>query len=316
VRLIATYYMPRFDWGHDVMEILSVFWSLVPITLVQGLIYALIAMAVMIPFRVLSVPDLSSEGVFPLGAAVATALIVLGVHPFAATLTAVVAGFLAGAATALIHLKFKVHSLLAGILTITMLWSVNLNILGRPNTALFGFDTVFDWMHPALANSLLAQLLFFGALAAALMLALWWLLQTNLGLGLRGMGANAHLAPALGVGLVSYTAGGLGLASAISGLAGALMAQMQGYADVGMGVGMLVNGLASVIIGEAITGRQTLLRQVSAPIVGAIVYYQLSSLALAMGLNPSNLKLVTGLFVLLTIGWPYLIGRKISGAGL
>jgi len=298
------------------METLLLFWNLVPVTLVQGLMYALIALAVMIPFRVLSVPDLSSEGVFPLGAAVAAALIVLGVHPVAATLAAVVAGFLAGAATALIHLKFKVHSLLAGILTITMLWSVNLGILGKPNAPLFGFETVYDWLHPAIASSLGLQILLFGVLAAALVLALWWLLQTDLGLGLRGLGANAHLAPALGVGLVAYTVGGLGLASGISGLAGALMAQMQGYADVGMGVGMLVNGLASLIIGEAMIGRQTLLRQVSAPIVGAIVYYQLSSLALALGLNPSNLKLVTGLFVLVTIGWPYLIGRKISGAGL
>jgi len=299
-----------------VMEILTVFWNLVPITLVQGLIYALIALAVMIPFRVLSVPDLSSEGVFPLGAAVATALITQGVHPLPATLASVAAGFVAGMATALIHLRFKVHSLLAGILTITMLWSVNLNILGRPNAPLFGFESVFDWVHPMIANSLMMQILFFGALAAALVLALWWLLQTDLGLGLRGIGANAHLAPALGVSLVAYTAGGLGLASAISGLTGALMAQTQGYADVGMGVGMLVNGLASLIIGEAITGRHTLLRQVSAPIVGCVVYYQLSSLALAMGLNPSNLKLVTGLFVLLTIGWPYLVGRKVAGTGL
>lgn len=298
------------------METLTLFWNLVPVTLVQGLIYALIALAVMIPFRVLSVPDLSSEGVFPLGAAVATALITLGVHPLPATLAAVAAGFLAGMATALIHLKFKVHSLLAGILTITMLWSVNLRILGKPNAPLFGFETLFDWIHPAIANSLNIQILFFGALAVVLVLVLWWLLQTDLGLGLRGIGANAHLAPALGVGLVSYTAGGLGLASGISGLAGALMAQSQGYADVGMGVGMLVNGLASVIIGEAITGRQTLLRQVSAPIVGAVVYYQLSSLALALGLDPSDLKLVTGLFVLATIGWPYLVGKKVSGAGL
>lgn len=94
------------------------------------------------------------------------------------------------------------------------------------------------------------------------------------------------------------------------------MAQLQGYADVGMGIGMLVNGLAAVIIGEAITGRSTLLRQIAAAVVGALVYYLLSSLVLAMGLNPSDLKLVTGLFVLLTIGWPYLVGRKVSGTGL
>lgn len=298
------------------MEILDVFWNLVPVTLVQGLIYSMIALAIMIPFRILSVPDLSSEGVFPLGATVAAALISAGFHPLLATLAAMAAGFLAGMATALIHLKFKVHSLLAGILTVTMLWSINLRILGKPNSPIFGLDTIYDWIHPSLLASLEAQILFFGVVMVVLVLLLWWLLQTDLGLGLRGIGANPYLAPALGVGLVAYTAGGLGLASAISGLAGALMAQSQGYADVGMGVGMLVNGLASVIIGEAITGRRTLLRQLAAPVVGAIVYYQLSSLALALGLHPSDLKLVTGLFVLLTIGWPFLVGRKVSGTGL
>lgn len=298
------------------MDILQLFWNLVPVTLVQGLIYALIALAIMIPFRVLSVPDLSSEGVFPLGACVAVALIAAGCNPVLATLAAMAAGFLAGMATALIHLKFKVHSLLAGILTVTMLWSVNLRILGKPNAPLFGFDTIYDWISGQILSNIAIQILFFAVLAVALLFFLWWLLQTDLGLGLRGIGANPHLAPALGVSLVAYTTGGLGLASSISGLAGALMAQLQGYADVGMGVGMLVNGLASVIIGEAITGRSSLLRQIAAPIVGAVVYYQLSSLALALGLNPSDLKLVTGLFVLATIGWPYLVGRKVSGTGL
>jgi putative ABC transport system permease protein len=298
------------------MEILNLYWNLVPVTLVQGLTYALIAMAIMIPFRILSVPDLSSEGVFPLGAAVAAALLSVGMNPLVATACAVVAGFLAGATTAIIHLKFKVHSLLAGILTVTMLWSINLRILGRPNAPVFGIETLYDKISPAIMTSIYLQIVVAALLAIVLIFSLWWLLQTDIGLGLRGIGANPQLAPALGVNLVLYTAGGLGLASAISGLAGALMAQSQGYADVGMGVGMLVNGLASVIIGEAITGRRTLFRQIAAPVVGAVVYYQLSSLVLALGLNPSDLKLITGLFVLLTIGWPALIGRKVSNSGL
>lgn len=298
------------------MDILNLFWNLFPVTLVQGLTYALIAMAIMIPFRILSVPDLSSEGVFPLGAAVAAALLGAGAHPLVATASAVAAGFVAGAATAMIHLKFKVHSLLAGILTVTMLWSINLRILGSPNAPIFGIETLYDWISPVILTSLSLQIAAAALLAVALVLALWWVLQTDMGLALRGIGANPQLTPALGVNLVLYTAGGLGLASGISGLAGALMAQSQGYADVGMGVGMLVNGLAAVIIGEAITGRRTLLRQIAAPVVGAVVYYQLASLALALGLHPSDLKLVTGVFVLLTIGWPVLIGRKVSGAGL
>lgn len=296
------------------MDALTLFWNLVPVTLVQGLVYAFVALAVMIPFRLLSVPDISSEGVFPLGACVAAALITMGIHPVPATLAAVAAGFLAGVTTALIHLKFRVHSLLAGILTITMLWSINLRILGKPNEPIFGLPNVFDWISPAIMTSLPLQILFFAVLIAILLAALWWGLQTDAGLGLRGIGANPQLAPALGVDLVLYTAVGLGLASCFSALAGALLAQAQGYADVGMGVGMLVNGLASVIIGEAIIGRRTLARQVLAPVVGALVYYQLSSLALSIGLDPSDLKLGTGVFVLLTIGWPVLLGRGPSAA--
>src|SRR5579862_5208099 len=292
------------------MSFLATFLNLVPITLVQGLIYALVAFGVMIPFRILNIPDLSSEGTFPLGGCVAAALITANLHPVLGTLLAGCAGFLAGAVTVVIYLKFRVHSLLAGILTITMLWSINLRVMGKPNTPLFGFATIYDWINPAIMTSLAWQMVFFGALLAVLIAAFWWGLQTDVGLGLRGIGANNQLAPALGINAFGYTIVGLGLANAINATAGALLAQLQGYADVGMGVGMLVNGLASVIIGEALTGRRHLIAQLLAPIVGAAVYYQLSSLALSLGLAPSDLKLVTGLFVLVTIGWPILIGKR------
>jgi len=291
------------------MEFLQTWLNLVPITLVQGLLYAFVAVGVMIPFRVLNLPDLSSEGVLPLGGCVTAALLVAGVHPLAATAVAVACGFAAGALTATIHLKFKVHSLLAGILTITMLWSVNLRVMGKPNTSVFGLPSVFDWVHPAIMASLSLQLEFFAALLLAMVALLYWGLHTEAGLGLRGVGANSELAPALGVDVFTYTVAGLGLANAFTALAGALLVQNQGYADVGMGFGMLVNGLASVIIGEALTGRRTLLAQLVAPVNGAIVYYQLSSFALALGLAPSDLKMATALFVLATIGWP-LLRRK------
>ncbi len=291
------------------MEFLQTWINLVPITLVQGLLYAFVAVGVMIPFRILGLPDLSSEGVLPLGGSVTAALLVAGWHPLAATAFAIACGFLAGALTAGIHLKFRVHSLLAGILTITMLWSVNLRVMGKPNTSVFGLPNLFDWISPAIMASLALQAGLFGLLLAALVALLYWGLHTDAGLGLRGVGANSQLAPALGVNVVTYTLVGLGLANAFTALAGALLVQNQGYADVGMGFGMLVNGLASVIIGEALTGRRTLLAQVAAPVIGALVYYQLSSLALAIGLAPSDLKLATALFVLATIGWPLMRGR-------
>lgn len=297
------------------MEFLAVYANLIPITLVQGLAYAFVAVGVMIPFRIINLPDLSAEGSFPLGGCVAAMLITAGLHPLLGTLVALLCGFAAGAATALIHLKFKVHSLLAGILTVTMLWSVNLRIMGKPNTPLFGLPNVYDWLSPAIAGSLLLQCLLFLALHLLLIGLLWWGLQTHAGLALRGVGANVRLAPALGIHAVRYTVIGFGLANAITAGAGALVAQSQGYADVSMGFGMLVNGLASVIIGEAITGRRRLLAQLCAPVVGAIVYYQLGSLALSLGLAPSDLKFATGVFVLATIGWPVLTGRR-GGASL
>jgi putative ABC transport system permease protein len=296
------------------MTILSLFWSLLPITLVQGLAYSLIALAVMIPFRIIAVPDLTSEGAFPLGACIAALLIGSGVNPFIATLAAMLAGCAAGAITALINLKFKVHSLLAGILTVTMLWSVNLRILGKPNMPLFGLPNVFDAISPAILLDTRLQIAFFVVLVAGLAALLIWGLQTHAGLALRAIGANPHLAPALGVNLLFYTIAGLGLANSFSALAGALMAQAQGYADVGMGVGMLVNGLASVIIGEALVGRRSLARQISAPVIGSLAYYSLASLALALGLAPSDLKFATGLFVLATIGWPVVFGRKANAS--
>ncbi|MEO6270515.1 MAG: ABC transporter permease [Lautropia sp.] len=289
------------------LSFLQIWSNLMPITLVQGLLYALVAVGVMIPFRVLNLPDLSSEGVLPLGGCVAAALLVAGLHPVAATAAAVACGFAAGALTATIHLRFKVHSLLAGILTITMLWSVNLRVLGKPNTSVFGLPSLYDWVHPAIIASLPLQMAFFAAVLLGLLALLYWGLHTEVGLGLRGVGANSQLAPALGINVVTYTVAGLGLANGFTALAGALLVQNQGYADVGMGFGMLVNGLASVIIGEALTGRRTLLAQLGAPVIGAIVYYQLSSLALAIGLAPSDLKMATALFVLATIGWPLLM---------
>ncbi len=296
------------------MEFLQTFYNLIPITLAQGLLYAFIAMGVLIPFRILNVPDMTAEGSFPLGGCVIAALTTAGLHPVLGTLVAACAGFLAGTCTALINLKFKVHSLLAGILTITMLWSIDLRIMGKPNTPLFGLPNVFDWIHPAILASLTLQCLLFFALLLTVTLVLWWALHTDLGLAMRGVGANNQLAPALGINSTRYIVFGLGIANAITATAGALLAQSQGYADVGMGFGMLVNGLASVIIGEAITGRRTLLRQLLAPMVGSLIYYQLSSLALSMGLAPSDLKLITGLFVLATIGWPIIFGKRKSGA--
>lgn len=286
------------------MDALASFVNLVPVTLVQGLLYGFVALGVMIPFRLLAFPDLTSEGSFPLGGCVCAALIVTGTNPFAATAVAVAAGMLAGSTTAFIHLRFRINTLLAGILVMTILYSVNLRVLGKANVALLGTDSVLSLLAPALVTNVKLQVAALAALMAALFAALAWFLRTEIGLALRAVGANADLAPALAINPWTYIIFGLALANALSALAGAIVVQLYGFADVHMGFGVLINGLAAVIIGETLIGRQSVARQLSAPVVGALLYYQLVSLGLAAGLQPSDLKLATGLFVLATLAAP------------
>lgn len=287
-------------------EVLGSFWNLVPVTLAQGLLYGYIALAVMIPFRMLAFPDLTSEGAFPLGGCVCAALLLAGANPLLATLGAVAGGMLAGLSTAFIHLRFRINTLLAGILVMTILYSLNLRVLGKSNAALLGMDSLLSWISPAVVTSVPLQIAVLAALALGMLGALYAFLGTEIGLSLRAVGANAALAPALGINPWHYILGGLALASGLSALAGALAVQLQGFADVHMGFGVLITGLASVIIGETLLGRQSVARQLAAPVVGSLVYYQLVSLGLALGLKPADLKLATGLFVLATLALPAL----------
>ena len=292
-------------------ELLLSIWNLVPVTLAQSLMYALVALGVMIPFRLLGFPDLSSEGAFPLGGCLCAALLLAGLHPVLATLAALACGALVGATTAWIHLKLRINSLLAGILVFTALYSVNLRILGKANVAMFNIDNIFTLVSPLILTAVSLQIAWFAALAALVLSLLWWLLRTEAGAALRAVGVNPELAPSLGISIWAYTIGGVALANALSAMAGAMVVQLQGYADVGMGFGILINGLAGLVIGEAILGRASVTRQLLAPVLGAVVYYQMTSLGLAMGLHPSDLKLATAAFVLLTLAMPGL--RRSSG---
>ncbi|MDH6233249.1 putative ABC transport system permease protein [Mesorhizobium soli] len=292
------------------MEVIQAYLNLVPVTLSQSLIYSFLVLGIMVPFRLLSFPDLTSEGAFPLGGCVCATLLMAGYPPLLATVVAMLAGVGAGAATALVHLRFRINSLLAGILVFTALYSLNMRILGRSNVALFGADNIFMHINPAILTDVRLQVGTFAVLIVTVLIALRWFLATQAGAAMRVIGINPDLAPSLGISIWTYTVVGLGIASGLTALGGALIVQLQGYADVGMGAGILINGLASLVIGETITGRQTVTRQLLAPVVGAAVYYQLVSLALSLGLQPSDLKVVTAAFVLVTLGLPMLRGRS------
>jgi len=294
---------------------IGVFLNLVPVTLVQSLVYSLVAIAIMIPFRTLSLPDLTVEGSFPLGGCVAAALVTAGLNPWAGTVLAVAAGVVAGAATALIHLRLRIPSLLAGILVATMIWSVDLRAMGMPNRSVAPELSLFDAIAPDILLSNWLQVALFAVLVGAVVLGLIGFYRTEMGLSLRCVGANARLSPALGISSSGYVVLGFGLANGLAALGGALVVQQQGYADVTMGFGILVNALAALIIGEAIIGQASIERQIIAPVVGSIVYYQLVSLGLATGLHPSDLKFLTGAFVLITLGLPLLTGRTRLASG-
>ena len=293
------------------MTILNAYLNLVPVTLMQSVIYAFAALGIMIPFRLLSFPDLTVEGSFPFGGCVAAALIAAGVNPFAATALAILAGVGAGLVAAAINLTLRLNTLLCGILVLTMLFSINIRTMGRPNTPLFAYSSIFDLIMGANSNALEPRIAIVAALLAIVALALLWFFKTEAGMAVRAVGASPTMARAQGISVARYTLLGLGIAGGLCAGAGALLAQHQAFADVSMGFGVLVNGLASVIVGEQLVGRSTLGRQLLAPVVGAIVYFQIVSLALALGMQPFDLKLLTGLFVIAMLGISRFAGRGV-----
>ena len=272
-----------------------------------GLIYALVAFSNFLSFRVLDFPDLTVDGSLPLGAAVAATLILAGWHPWLATFAAMLAGMVAGLVTALLNVKLKILNLLASILTMTALYSVNLRIMGKPNVALLGEDTVLTpWQALPVPYYLVSVLLF--ALVIAVVLGLLWLfMKSEIGLAMRATGANPAMARAQGIATGRMIMLGVALANGLVGLAGALFAQSQGSADVTMGVGAIVIGLASVIGGEAILNPKTVLRALVGCVVGAVVYRLAIALALNgdfMGLKAQDLNLITAVLVTLAIVLP------------
>lgn len=261
----------------------------------QGLVLALVAYGIMIPFRLLNFPDLTAEGAYPLAGAVCASTLFAGLPPVIAIgLSSVSAGIL-GVCTSLIHLRLKVNTLLAGIILSTMMYSVNLDIMGKPNISLFNSETLFG------QNSTSINILILLFIITALIVPLGVFLHTEIGLRLRAVGLNPDFAHRQGISVTKYTIFGLFLAGCYTGLAGSLMVQLQSYMDVGMGMGIVIHGLAALMIGESIIGNSSLNRQLVAPLVGALVYQQIQGVALLLGLPPSNLKFLTGAIVLIVI---------------
>ncbi|MEW6105516.1 MAG: ABC transporter permease [Bacillota bacterium] len=270
----------------------------------QGLVYAVMALGVYLTFRVLNFPDLTVDGSFPLGAAVAAKLICSGVDPVLATAVAPVLGFVAGATTGVLNTKLRISGILAGILTMTALYSVNLRIMGRANIPLLRSATVLTTLKGLGVPGGIAALLLFLASAVAVKLVLDAFLRTEFGLALRATGDNEVMIRSLGVNTDSMKIIGLGLSNALVALSGAMVAQYQGFADIGMGIGMVVAGLASVIIGGAIIAPASIGLATFGVVAGSVVYRFAVFIALRMGFAPTDLKIVTAALVVIALSGP------------
>ena len=297
-----------------------------------GFILALLALGVLISFRIFAFPDITAEGSITLGAAAAATLLAGGLNPLAATTVAFFCGATAGTVTGILHTRFKINGLLSGILVMTALYSINLHVMGRSNVPLMGARTittqaeelgrwlletdslnVWGWEVSARDASV-----FLLAVAAAVLTGgvLYVFFRTDLGTAMRATGDNNQMIRALGVSDGNMLVFGLALSNGLIAVSGALLAQYQGFADVQMGIGMLVWGLASVIIGEALVGVRQLGYLVTGAVMGSILFRLLVAIALRWGLDPNDLKLITAAFVFLALILPGLLGKvKIKRTG-
>jgi putative ABC transport system permease protein len=279
-----------------------------PFSLYEGLVFGFVAIGVYLTFRVLGFPDLTVDGSFTLGAAVTAVLIVKGVNPFLATLAALGVGLCAGLATSLLNTKLRIPALLAGILVMVALYSINLRIMGGANVSLLREVTIFDKVSEFLGvgTRIARSLIVAGVLAVIVFFILNWFLRTEIGLALRATGDNEQMVRGLGVNTDMTTILGVSISNGLVALGGAVVAQGQGFADVGMGIGMIVMGLASVIIGEALFRPKGVARLLLAALGGTFIYRLVISVALRLGMAPGDLKLITAILVIIALAVPYL----------
>ena len=283
--------------------------DLVISTIAQGLLWALLAIGVYLTFRVLDIADLTVEGSFPLGAAVAATMLIAGYHPVAAILGACVAGMLSGVVTGFLCTKLKIPALLAGILTMIALYSVNLRIMGKANLPLLQQDTIFT-IARSLGFDNNVTVLVVGAIIVLIVAVLnYWFFGTELGTAVRATGCNPHMIRANGIDTDVMVVLGLLLSNGLVAMSRALVAQNNGFADVGMGVGTIVIGLASVIIGEVLFGTRSFKNCLISVILGSIVYRAVIAVVLQMGMPPNDLKLFTAILVALALSLPLIQAR-------
>jgi putative ABC transport system permease protein len=275
-----------------------------------GILYAFMTMGVFITFRIYDFPDITVDGSFTTGAAVTAVLLVAGINPFLSLLVAFLVGALAGCTTALIHTRLKINGLLAGILVMTGLYSINLHIMGRSNIPLLhqaNFFSFITGIKPGFHDEIWTLLVLL-LLIALFSIAVSVFFKTDLGISMWVTGNNPTMAAAAGINVDGMKIFGVGLANGLVAVSGGLVAQYQGFADIGMGIGTIVIGLAAVIIGESILRMRAMFAVVLSVIVGSVIFRFMIACALYVGLNPLDLKLLTAVFVLVTL----ILSKKVA----
>lgn len=281
-------------------------------TIAQGLLWSLLAIGVFITFRVLDIADLTVEGSFPLGAAVCATMLVNDYSVYAAIAGACVAGMIAGAITGWIHTKLKIPALLAGILSMIALYSVNLRVMGKANVPLLGIDTIYDKLSNLISEPVYASFIVGLFITIVVCLLLFYFFGTELGVAIRATGANPQMIRAQGVNTDTMIVLGLLLSNGFVAVSGALIAQNNGFADVGMGIGTIVIGLASVIIGEVLFGTRSFINSLIAVVLGSVVYRLVIALVLYLGMPPNDLKLFTAIIVGIALSLPLLKSKWLA----
>lgn len=280
--------------------------------ILQGLCLSAMAFGIFISMKIFNIPDISTDGTYTLGGVVSGLLISHSFNNLNILILVILAGALAGAATGFIHTKLKVNALLAGILVMTALYSINLSILGRSNLPLLNYQTLFNWVN-VFTDANQNNLLTVTSIISLLLIMVAYILKSDFGLAMRATGNSETMIRALGVNTDTMKIIGLALANALTAVSGYLMTQLQGFADINMGIGIVIVGLGSVIIGETlitffnISSVTTMLLTV---VIGAITFQLVLAFALSLGINPNLLKLVTAGFVLLIVGLPRFILKK------
>lgn len=272
----------------------------------QGVLWGLMALGVYVTYKVLDYADLTVDGSFALGGAVSAILIVKGMNPFTSLIFATLAGMIAGVVTGFLHTKLKIPAILAGILSMIALYSINIRIMGQANISLLGEETAISILARGLSLSNNTLSLIIGiSFSIIVILFLYWFFGTEVGSAIRATGNNEYMVRALGSNTNTMKIIGLLLSNGLVALSGALVAQSQGYADVGMGTGAIVVGLASVIIGEVVFGKRfSFAYKLAAVVGGSVIYRMIIAIVLQLGLKSTDLKLLTAIIVALALSFP------------